>query len=93
MSEEEMTDGEYNLVFKFDTDNPEFARGFEIGRLYTTVSDSLYGVGELETAGFTIHNENTELVMRVAERFNLSFIATEVDDNFTSVLLQRKDNQ
>jgi hypothetical protein len=88
MSEEE---AEYHLVFKFDTDEPEFARGFEAGKLYATIGDSLFGVSELESAGFVIHHANTELVMRMAEKFNLSFTATEIDDEFVSVALTRKE--
>ena len=88
MSEEET---EYQKVFEFDTDEPEFARGFEAGRLYTTIGDSLFGPSDLENYEFIIHHTNTELVMRMAEKFNLSFKATELDDLFTSVALTPKE--
>lgn len=54
-----MSEG-YGLVLAFDTDDPEFCRGVEIGRLWEALKDE-------RAFGMTIRASNVEMVMRMAE--------------------------
>lgn len=64
----------------FDTDDPEFQRGFEIGMLW-----------ERLTAGGMCHMavsvNNAEMVLRVAETLGCAFSGTEFGDGRISVEL------
>jgi len=50
------------MLLPFDTDEPEFARGFEAGRLWTLLREQ--PDQELEA---NVSVENAEMVMRIAE--------------------------
>lgn len=71
-------DGDYGLILGFDTDEPEFVRGFEAGRLYELMRDG---------APFeqTIHASNTEMAMRICETHDRAFTAESLDDNWTQL--------
>jgi hypothetical protein len=74
---------EYRLVLAFDTDKPEFTRGFELGQLWERI----------ERDGCTaqlVHAENTEMVMRVAEASGLVFAAEDAGAGWLNVTLTRK---
>jgi hypothetical protein len=49
----------HELVLPFDSDDPEFCRGFECGRMWEAVKH-----GPCE---FTIASVNAEMVLRIAE--------------------------
>lgn len=73
-------DGEYGLVLPFDTDDPEFTRGFETGQLWE----------RLERDGMAdqlIHAENAEMVMRMAEAKGLGFRADDVGNGWLAVTI------
>jgi hypothetical protein len=70
--------GDYGLILGFDSDAPEFCRGFEAGRLYEQMKD-----GEPFTQ--MIHASNTEMAMRICETSERSFTATQVDDEWTDL--------
>jgi hypothetical protein len=62
--------GEWGLLLPFDSDTAEFRRGVEIGMLWT----------RLEYEGYvtaSIHADNAEMVIRVAEVRGLPFTAAE----------------
>lgn len=59
--------GEYSLVLPFDTDNPEFGRGIEIGRLWEQLKT------HHDEITVTLHASNTEMAMRVAEATGRTF--------------------
>ena len=59
---------------RFDTDDPEFARGFEIGILW----ERLNSLGSCHMA---IHASNAEMVMRVAKATGCEFFGQEIDDD------------
>lgn len=68
----------YSLALPFDTDDPEFVRGFEAGRLY-----EMTAIGEPFTQ--TIHASNTEMAMRICEAREVPFRAEQLDDNWTEL--------
>lgn len=76
---------DYKLVLPFDTDEPEFVRGFEAGRLYERVKEN-----EDDKIEQTIHTENTEMAIRIAEAMDRSFSAHVLDDNWVSVTFLAK---
>jgi len=49
-----------DLVLPFDTDDPQFARGFEAGRLWEQLATG-------EPVVMTLHATNIEMAMRMAE--------------------------
>jgi hypothetical protein len=69
---------EQTLVLAFDSDDPEFARGFEAGVLWQRM-----GVRTPFVA--TIHATNTEMVMRMADVAHRTFSAHELDDLWTVI--------
>lgn len=75
-----MDDAEYGLVLRFDTDDPEFVRGFELGQLWERIERD-GAVSQL------IHAENAEMVMRIAESKGLRFRAEYAGDGWMTVAL------
>ena len=55
----------YALVLKFDTDDPEFVRGWEMGTFFLTAKMTR-GLGMTEF-DHTIRTANLEMALRVAE--------------------------
>jgi hypothetical protein len=71
----------YELVLPFDSDDPEFCRGFEAGRLWERM--------KIDAADWTemIHATNTEMVMRMAVLEDREFRAEIVDDEWIQVFV------
>lgn len=67
---------------RFDTDDPEFQRGFEIGVLW----ERLRSDGSCHMA---VSVANAEMVIRVAQAFGCQFSGTELGEDQISVELQR----
>lgn len=59
-------------LLPFDTDDAEFARGFEAGRLWALLRSDEDEIVEC------IHASNAEMVMRLAEATERSVVATEL---------------
>jgi len=79
-----MTD-ELECVLAFDTDDPEFARGFEAGMLWGRM------IHEREIVQ-TVQAENAEMVIRMAEAYNSwTFAGEPVDGQWLRVVLTRDD--
>jgi hypothetical protein len=70
----------------FDTDDAEFARGFEAGRLWNTLRDRPEEVVE-EYA----HATNAEMVMRIADATNRSVRSEEIGDGWLFVRFEVAD--
>jgi hypothetical protein len=71
---------DYALALAFDTDNPEFARGVELGTLWQRLrSDE--GAAEA-----TIHVTNAEMALRVGEALGRSVVSEECDDGHWMVV-------
>jgi hypothetical protein len=71
----------YSLLLAFDTDDPEFARGFEAGRLWERIKL------DHTTWRETIHAANAEMVMRMCESQERGFAAVEVDEDYLEVTI------
>jgi len=67
-------------MLRFDTDDPEFARGFEMGVLWERISSA----GSCHMA---ISAENAEMVMRVAKATGCQFSGYELGDDQISIEL------
>jgi hypothetical protein len=76
----EAEEGEFGLVLAFDTDDPEFTRGFEAGQLWERLERD-------GAADQLIHAENAEMVMRIAESRGLAFKAEDAGDGWLHVTL------
>ncbi len=70
----------------FDTDDPEFQRGFEIGILWERLSSD----GACHMA---VSAANTEMVLRVAKAFDCTFSGQELADDQISIELTRVNSQ
>ena len=78
--------GHYSLALPFDTDDPEFCRGVEAGLLYAE-AERLGVPGDSYEA--TIHADNAEMVMRIAEARGLEFTADPLGGDWLRVRLTR----
>jgi len=72
-------------VLHFDTDDPEFQRGFEIGILWERLSAD----GACHMA---VSASNAEMVLRIAQAFDCEFSGQELSDDQISVELTRVTN-
>lgn len=70
---------EWGLLLAFDSDDPEFTRGFEAGRLWEMVKDPDTEWPQL------VHAVNAEMVMRMCESEGREFRAGLVDDEWVEV--------
>ena len=71
-----------DAVLQFDSDDPEFQRGFEIGILWERLSTD----GACHMA---VSASNTEMVLRVAQAFDCVFSGQELADDQISIELTR----
>jgi len=67
-----------DLICPFDTDDPEFVRGFEVGTVWSQVRTG-------EPCVVTVHATNVEMVMRMAEATGRLFEAEDLDDDWIAV--------
>ena len=65
----------YTLVLPFDTDNEDFVRGFEAGRIWTLMEEN-----PDKLLGLIFHAVNAEMVMRMLEKKGLPYKAKFTDD-------------
>ncbi len=69
------SDEGHSLLVEFDSDAPEFVRGFEAGRLWEQLKDP-------DPFGQTIHANNAEMVIRMCEQVQRDFSAEELDETW-----------
>jgi uncharacterized protein (DUF169 family) len=67
-------DASYGCVLEFDTDEPEFRRGWECGHVYT----ELRRIGGMRQ--FMVHSDTVEMLMRIAEALDFEFTADVQDE-------------
>jgi hypothetical protein len=67
------------LALAFDTDDPEFARGVEIGLLFARAST------EREAFEETVHVANAEMVLRIADAVGRPVVSTELAATWMAV--------
>lgn len=63
----------YGLALAFDSDDPEFARGVEVGRLWEQLKDP-------EPLEQTIHAGNVEMAVRMAEATGRRMVVEDSPD-------------
>lgn len=71
----------FNLLLPFDSEDPEFARGFEAGRLWEKIKN------DHTTWDQMIHATNAEMVMRMAEVEDRGFRAEIIDEEWINVFI------
>lgn len=86
---------EYTLELAFDTDDPEFCRGFEAADVYNAVRrfaerEAPDDDGPPETWTETVHATNAEMVLRIAERLGVRAHSDEVGDGWMHVVFTRQ---
>lgn len=69
------TVGGFGLALAFDSDDPEFCRGVEAGRLWEQLKTE-------ETVEQTIHATNAEMAIRMCEALDREFSAEELDETW-----------
>ena len=74
-------DVEYGCVLPFDTDDPEFARGVEIGMVWT----ALRYTDDWDPHGATVRGNNAEMMLRIAEATNRPLTTHDSDPEWFSV--------
>ncbi len=79
MSEPQHDNDAYGCLLAFDTDNAEFARGFEAGRVWQRL--------QLDPEAFAeaVHARNTEMLLRMAEAQNRTVVGHMHDAEWTWV--------
>ena len=70
-----MSEEGHSLVLAFDTDEPDFAYGFEAGALWRELE--LKPDDEITQ---TVHGCNAEMFMRMAEKLGREFSGVPLDD-------------
>lgn len=70
----------YQPVLAFDTDDPEFARGVEVGRLWEQLRN------EPDAFVQEIHATNAEMVLRMGEATGRTVAAEEMDGDVWMLL-------
>jgi len=73
----------YSLLLPFDTDDHEFCRGFEAGRLWTLLRES-----PNEPFHETISVQNAEMVLRIAEATNRQVRSEELGGDWLDVTFE-----
>lgn len=71
--------GRHALLLSFDTDDREFARGFEAGRVWATLQESAAPIEVI------VHASNTEMVLRMAEALGRTADGEQLDEIWTQV--------
>ena len=66
------------LICPFDSDEPEFARGVEVGILWERLKSG-------EPCSAMVHAGNVEMIMRIAETFGMGFCAEDLSDEWIRV--------
>lgn len=75
---------EHHQVLWFDTDQPEFFRGFEMGKVWAQMRDDKDEIME------HVHVRNTEMCMRLAEAGRYFFVAEYLTDDYMVVAFKKK---
>lgn len=65
----------FTIILPFDSDNEEFVRGFEAGRIWTLMEEN-----PDKLMGLIFHATNAEMVMRMIEQKGLKLKAKFTSD-------------
>lgn len=69
-------DQEMSLVLSFDSDDPEFTRGFEAGSLWERMKNREHPIHQM------FHSNNAEMAMRMAEAQGYEFRADDASEEW-----------
>lgn len=72
-------------LLPFDTDDTEFARGFEAGRLWALLQTTDDEIVE------TVHASNAEMILRLAEATDRQVQAVDLDEHWIEVTFSEVD--
>ena len=70
----------HGLLLPFDSDDPQFARGFELGHLWALLREL-----RDETVTELVHASNTEMLIRIAEATGREFAAKILDETWLEI--------
>jgi hypothetical protein len=73
---------EYGLLLAFDSDDPEFIRGFECGRIWSEIRSC----EDIALGPYTMHASNAEMAIRIAEACGRIARSEEIDDTRIEVV-------
>jgi 1,2-phenylacetyl-CoA epoxidase PaaB subunit len=74
----------FNMLLPFDTDDEQFSRGFEAGRVWDFVGRAIADE-ELPTHTVTVHAANAEMFLRMAEVQGVSIRWEDIDETWAEV--------
>lgn len=74
------------LALPFDTDDPEFRRGVEIGMLWARLEHE-------DRFSATIHADNAEMILRVIEAKGVSFTASPLGEDWLAVTVGGREGE
>lgn len=75
----------FNMLLPFDTDDEQFSRGFEAGRVWDLVGTAI-AHEDLPTDAVTVHGSNAEMMLRIAETHGVRLEAQDLDDTWMEVV-------
>lgn len=73
------------MLLPFDTDDEQFSRGFEAGRVWDFVGVAI-AQEELPTDPVTVHAANAEMMLRIAEAHGVGVRSTDLDETWMEVV-------
>jgi len=76
-----MSEHGWSLLLPFDTNDPEFTRGFEAGRIWERIKNDQTNWDTM------IHHTNAEMVIRMCEIQDRIFRAEMVNDDYVNVFI------
>lgn len=82
-----MAENKWALIFPFDSDHPEFARGWEAACLFMTLDNEKPRFMER-----TLHATNQEMVSRICEHAGYRFDVETLVEDWIVVRFQRLDS-
>lgn len=82
-----MADGDYTLVLAFDTDDPQFTRGFNAGAIYGWLSASHPGMNA--EPPFAVRADNLEMVLRIGAALGYDVATRDDGSDHLTVLFSR----
>lgn len=86
---------EWSLDLAFDVDNAEFVRGFEAADVYNAArrfseGEQIHDDDAPGTHSQTVHATNAEMMLRIAERFDLLVRSEELGEGWLQVTFSRR---
>lgn len=82
-----MAEPTFECVLPFDTDEPEFARGFEAGRVWQMLDEY-----DGPVTAVVVHASNAEMLIRMAESQNRSARSRDLDETWVEIdFTERRD--